>query len=704
MFFLFLFSFSLLSAGNGETENTKRNARKADNYFVFSNYMDALPLYEELVKEEPNNVEYNYRLGLCYFNSNKDVLKCIPYFEAARKNFTDESMDADLYLWLGFAYHTTNQFEKAIECYTSLKDMILPNKEVAQHIAELEEEIEKCKKGIVLRDKPSFVLVENMGIAINSEYPDYAPVISPDEKMIMFTSKRKGSTGGKLDEDKFFYEDVYVSKKNNSDWKNARLLDSVNTQNRSEASNKNKINTKSHDASITLSSDGKKLYIYRLNDIWVSDLQNANWSKPEKLNELIDAKKSHEPSVSLTMDNNTLYFVSERSGGYGGKDIYKSTKQSNGTWGEPVNLGDLINTPFDEDAPFIDTETNTLYFSSEGHENIGGFDVFKSSISDGKFSVPENLGFPINTGADDIFYVMNHSKEKAYLTSIRENGVGNYDIYELVFLDKVKVRTNYLVQNKTRFNNLTSSIVLKDLKSGTTDSLINSSGELAYRLNENYQLSLINTKGGNHLVDYTIPVIKSSKDCYFQKIKYEEVLDSLGHITGVRTLVSNVFVNIDSAIVSADDWIADKSSVKEYSFVDYFNESELLALNGNSIKSEGVHFKTILFDFEKNDLKSEFEGELDKVVAYMQTNKEQNIIVVGHTDSKGADVYNYFLSLKRAVEVKRYIVSKGISGKRLSAKGEGEKVPAIPNENADGSDNEEGRKQNRRVEFIFPNK
>ncbi len=697
LFLSCLFSIPSLMAGSGDTENVKRNARKADNYFLFSNYMDALPLYEELVKEEPNNVEYNYRLGLCYFNSNKDVLKCIPYFETARRNFTDKTMEPDLYLWLGFAYHSSNKFEKAIECYTTLKEMLLLDKEGKIHIAELEEEIEKCKKGILFRENPSFVLIENMGTAINSEYPDYAPVISADEKIMMFTSKRKGSTGGKLDEDKFYYEDVYVSKKKDVDWRNARLLDSVNMQIRSEASNKNRINTKTHDASITLSADGKKLYIYRLNDIWVSDLQNSNWSKPEKLNELIDAKKSHEPSVSLTMDDNILYFVSERSGGYGGKDIYRSVKQTDGTWGEPVNLGDVINTPYDEDAPFIDVETNSLYFSSEGHENIGGFDVFKSTIKEGKFSTPENLGFPINTGADDIFYVMNHSKEKAYITSIRENGIGNYDIYEIVFLDKVKVRTNYLVQNKTRFPNITSSIALKDLKLGTTDSLKNSSGELAYRLNENYQLSLKNTKGGDHLVDYTVPVIKSTKDRYFQKIKYEEVLDSLGQITGIRTVVSNVFVNADSASVCADNWIADKSSVIEYSFVDSFNEAELLALNGNSIKSEGILFKTILFDFEKDKLKTEFESELDKVVTYMQTNKLQNLIVVGHTDSEGSDIYNYILSLKRAKEVKRYLTNKGIAGKRIVTKGEGEKKPVATNENMDGSDNEEGRKQNRRV-------
>jgi len=695
LFSCFYFSLAMVADDNKENINTKKNARKADNYFVFSKYMDALPLYENLVKEEPENIEYNYRLGLCYYFSNKNILNSISYFEKAKSNFNANDTIEELYLWLGYAYQTNNEFEKAIDSYNNFKRYILKTKEGIEGLIELENDIERCKRGIEAKSTKPNIIITNLGSTVNSEYPDYAPVLTPDENSLLFTSKRKGSTGNKLDEDKYYFEDVYISTKSNNNWNNSHLLDSINEKKYDSAINQNNINTKSHDASIAISNDGKQLYIYRENDIWISNLNNQKWSKPEKLNQLIDAKKSHEPSVSLTIDKNTLYFVSERKGGFGGKDIYKASKLADGNWGDVTNLGPEINTPYDEDAPFIDAETGELYFSSEGHNSIGGFDIFKTKISNEKWEKPENLGWPINSGADDIFYILNNKKDKAYFTSLRNDGLGNYDIYEITYLDRISIKANIIAKNESTNKNI-NGVVQFLFNNELIDSIqVDNSKSAELKANKNYQILIPSgVKNSTNNITYTTPQQLNPNNELYQEIIYEDEKDEKGNIIGIRTTSYLAYTNLGEQAKN-NFTLKEVAEVEKQSFVDFY-ENPLLANNSNGIK-----FKTILFDFEKDDVKNEWYEELNKIANYLSENTATKMNIIGHTDSKGSDIYNYILSLKRANQVKKYLIAKGVQKNRLVSKGEGEKQPIEANENNDGSDNEQGRTQNRRVEFYI---
>jgi outer membrane protein OmpA-like peptidoglycan-associated protein len=620
------FVFSLfctigLSGFNTTTPPDNKIVRKADNLFIFCDYKDALPAYQKLLESNPENGLFNYRLAVCYFYSSTDVLKCIPLFEKARTILNkDDEEAADLNYYLGTAYRMINRFDDAIECFTHLKSLIIPDKEGTEFIKELDQEIINCNTGKILISKPIAVSITNLGPLVNSEFPDYSPVISKDESMLLFTSKRKECTGGRTDEEGNYYEDIFVCRKEkNYPWQSSVRLDTSfitkrNLQlfNFSKTKNDRSINTKRHDASVALSPDGKQLYIYRLDDLWVSDLNNNTWEKPTRLNHFINTKKSHEPSLSLSMDEKTLYFVSERPGGYGGKDIYKSEKQNDGTWGEPSNLGAIINTEYDEDAPFIDPDDKTLYFSSQAHGSMGGFDIYKTKLQNGNWTIPENMGYPVNSGADDIFFVFNSSEKTGYFSSIREGGIGNFDIYKLEYQDKNQI----------------------------AEAGLNEETEVQYaKLNAGSE----KLSGGTEML----------------------------------------FHNSLSKLIQKSNTNSSES----------FPENNLI----NSV--DKLNVSAVLYEFNKTELNADNIFELNKAYEYLKSNPDDTLIITGYADSKGNEAYNLKLSAERSYKAKKYLISKGIGENRIITIGKGEANPLFPNENSDGTDNQVGRKFNRRIEF-----
>jgi Tol biopolymer transport system component len=276
--------------------------------------------------------------------------------------------------------------------------------------------------------KPSSIKVINLGDTINSEYADYGPVLTADQQMLIFTSARPNTTGGEIDEsDGRYYEDIYISYKLNSGWTAPLGIGPG-------------INTNGHDASISLSPDGQKLLIYRYDqdllssgipgDLYVSKLKGTTWTNATKLPQSINTR-AWEPSACYSADERSLFFSSNREGGKGGTDLYMVRQLPNGEWALPMNLGDKLNTPFDEDSPFIHPDGKTLYFSSNGHKTMGGYDIFVSRYDDEKkeWSTPENLGYPINTAHDDIHFTLTADGRRVYFSSIRPEGKGDNDIY-----------------------------------------------------------------------------------------------------------------------------------------------------------------------------------------------------------------------------------------------------------------------------------
>lgn len=269
---------------------------------------------------------------------------------------------------------------------------------------------------------PSSYTIENVSDNINSTWPDYAPVLNEDETVMIFTSRRQeGNTNENVDKDNFYYEDIYISKRDGVTWAKAKNIGE-------------NVNTLYHDSNLFLSSDGKTLYIYSdegNGDIFYStENQNEEWTKPKPLEGRINSQGFAEQSIWVSDDNEFMMFASNRPGGYGGFDIYGCYREE-GQWKRPFNMGPEINTKEDEDGPYMAKDGLTVYFSSKGHKGFGGFDVFTTryDTKSEKWTKPENLGYPVNTVDDEVYFHPTADGERGYLASVREEGLGFTDIY-----------------------------------------------------------------------------------------------------------------------------------------------------------------------------------------------------------------------------------------------------------------------------------
>lgn len=394
---------------------------KADDRFEYGDYMNALELYTQLNHIDSTKEEIIYKIAVCNFNIRPYRKKSLAYFNKVNPAHFPETN-----YYLGRLSALDRQYKKAIEYFTVYKTS---KREMEHTVKEVQDLIDKCGTAIEFESTPKeAVHIENLGGSINTTYAEYAPLIDENEENLIFTSRRQNDVHPKKDPLGEYFEDIYASKKNGNVWELPTLLDTI-------------INTPLHDASTGLSADGKRLLIYRTSpdlksgDIYESLFDGVNYSTPVIITTNVNSKRYIETSACFSPDNNIIFFSSDRPGGYGGKDIYCMKKLSNGKWGKPFNLGPIINTPYNEDAPFVHPLNNTLFFSSEGHKNMGGFDIFKSNFSEeGKFTEPENLGSPINTSDDDIFFVLNKDGSVGYFSSEREGGFGSQDIYKATFV------------------------------------------------------------------------------------------------------------------------------------------------------------------------------------------------------------------------------------------------------------------------------
>jgi outer membrane protein OmpA-like peptidoglycan-associated protein len=381
----------------------------------------ALPHYLRAQKFNPSNALLNAKIGECYLHSSTKPA-ALAYLQKSQQ--LDATAEPRLHYLLARALHLNGQWEAAIKEYELARPVAAEatSDDVAVTTDDLAQRVRECHRGQQLQAKPTRVLLENAGPAINSPMSDYAPLISADETVLLLTSRRSGSTGGQLDsEGDGMLEDIYQSDWNGTAWSPARNLGAP-------------VNTTRHDATVGLSADGHHLLVYledNEGDIYESNLSGSTWSKPKSLGARINTKY-HESAACYSPDGKYVYFVSDRPGGRGGRDIYRVELEAR-TPAE--NLGSVINTPYDEEGVFMHPDGKTLYFSSKGQSSIGGYDIFKSTLNDkGQWSEPENLGWPINTPDDDVYFVMGASGQRAYYSTDRPDGLGGKDIYRVTFL------------------------------------------------------------------------------------------------------------------------------------------------------------------------------------------------------------------------------------------------------------------------------
>lgn len=445
--FIFLVAISSFA----QVTNTKK-WRKTENdtmqnaLFLYDEgkYLMALPMYEKLHKSHPNEEFIKYVYGkCCLYRSDKHEEALTLLTEVYNKNKKIDDIEFDL----ARASHLNYKFDEAL----ALLDKYMVNKHTKPESKTKAELLKKyCTNGKVLYSAPTGAKIVNTGTVLNTVDDEYVPVISADENLMIYTYRGVLSTGGLQNEMQMpdpygvYYEDVFQSLKVNNEWTKPTPI--VN------------INTNTHDAAIALSADGQTLFVYRDNgddhgDIYVSNLIKGEWSVPQKLKGLVNSY-SWEGSCSMTADGKTLYFSSERGGGLGGKDIYRATFMPDSTWGEIKNLGDSINTPYDDDAPFIHPDGQTLFYSSKGKNSMGGYDLFQAKLNlmDSTFSSPVNLGYPINTTDDDIYYVLSANGERGYYASGKKGGSGLKDIYSVYPGYVGKKPVVYLVKGLTKSN------------------------------------------------------------------------------------------------------------------------------------------------------------------------------------------------------------------------------------------------------------
>lgn len=417
---MLLLYFNLLFAvgfGQGLSKLEDRKVKDADIDFEIGDYASALDVYSDILVKHADNVDLNYKIGVCYMML-RNHTEAIPYLQKAK-----EGGEIEAYYFLGQAYHLEEKIDEEIKFYQHYKNH---EDGVQQPIENVNQLLEQAKLTKLMMEDPVNVEVSNIGEPINSKYHDYVPLTYGLEEELYFTSRRPGSTGGLMDHRNEYFEDVYVSKKEHGQWMPPEQLNS-------------NINTPTHDACVGISADGQILYIFRTSedlisgDLYMSEMDMDGWSAPEKLGSDINSD-AVETSASITSDDKVLYFSSNREGGYGGMDIYKVVKLPTGKWSKATNLGPTINTEFDEDSPFIHADNKTLYFSSKGHETMGGYDIFSSTFGpDYLWTEPVNLGYPINTVSNDLYFVMSSDKQTGYYSSARKGGYGGQDIYKIRF-------------------------------------------------------------------------------------------------------------------------------------------------------------------------------------------------------------------------------------------------------------------------------
>jgi outer membrane protein OmpA-like peptidoglycan-associated protein len=531
---------------------------KADKFFLINDFASALPIYLDLDKTESKDALTNYRIGICYFSTIDDKQKALPYFEYARQH-KNERIPDKIHQYLGQLYHLTYQFDKAITSFTEYKKSLAKND---TKLAEAERQLQICRNAQQLIQDTLNVFIQNVGAPINTNFTEYGPVISADESVLLFTSlkpqqtaKKPGATATLTET-----EDIAITHKKDGNWSAPKSIG---------------LNTKTNIGSVGLSPDGQHLLIYmggqtNNGDIYSCEMQGDNWTNPVKLSSKINST-SQESSASLTPDQKTMYFSSNRPGGFGGQDVYVIRKNNSGEWGDPVNLGPMINTPYDEDSPFIHPDGQTLYFSSNGHNTMGGSDIFKTVNNGKSWTMPVNMGYPINTVYNDNYFVLSADGKKGYYSSNRPGGLGGQDIYFLGIPEEQGVVPLTMMKGKiiTGDKQVPVKIQIIEKESGEViKNVYNPNSKTGQYLvifppGKSYDM-VIEAKGYMpYLVNVCIPNQNYFYELY-QEIRMKGIVEA-GKQIGQEVSIKNVFYDIskDSTLIDPAKFGKDKLDLYE---------------------------------------------------------------------------------------------------------------------------------------------
>lgn len=659
-----------------------KNIGQGDKFYnsqPFADYKSALPFYEKANEFNPNNADLNYKIGMCYINTNFRT-RSLPYFEKAVK--LNPSVNPDLKYYLGYSYHLHRKWDDAIKYYNEYASQNANVKgSNIELLKEATKKIAECKSGKKLEQTPVRVFIDNMGENINTEYPEYCMIMNADGSEIYFTSRRNTTTGGGIDEiNGGYFEDIFSSKKEGTGWSKPTNMGAP-------------INTKGHDATVALSPDGSRMLIY-IDDkgdgnLYESVRTGSTWSKPKKMDDII-CSPYHESSAWYSNDGKRLYFISSRPlpGSKDkmekDKDIYYVTwNAEKKKWDNLVRLPDNINTPYDEDGLFIHPDGKTIYFSSRGHNSIGGYDVFFTELRpDGTFTDPINIGTPINTPDDDAFFVLTASGRYGYMTSFREDGYGEKDLYKITFLGEEK---------KPMLNS-------EDLLLAGLDMVIAEKTPEPIISNRRGELALLK---GTIYDDKTKKPIAAKIDL-MDNVSGELLAEFESDPVTGKFLVSLPAGKNYGIAVKADGYLFHSENFDIPKGADYQEHNKDVYMKKIEV-GEVIVLRNIFYDLAKYSLRPESKTELDRLIKLLNDNPTLKIQISGHTDSRGSDESNKELSKNRAKEVVDYLVKAGIPANRLQYEGYGEEQlihsDAAIAKLKTAKEKEAAHQENRRTEF-----
>lgn len=727
-------SFGQLQAENIDKllESGSKGALVSKNtdLLIKGNFYQAMLIADKLLQEDPDNANFNYRKGRSMLSLSSNPKLALPYLVKGASSTTkvfnassDKEQDApfDAIYFLAKCYHLDGDLNNAELNYNNFLDKEKDKKNVVREYAELGLiQIYNARKEIAA---PKNYIIKNVGAQINGKDPDFSSAVTLDGSAMYYTSRRLWKSGENADLKDFYmnmhWEDIYVSyKDDNGTWSTPEMLDFC-TPDRNYAM-------------VSVSKDERQVFTYNDNsgngDIFVSNYRKGEFQDLEKIDIARINTSSWEPHIIFSPDGNTLYFSSDREGGFGGRDIYMLKKTENGGWSrDPINLGPEVNSAFDEDSPFISLDGKTLYFASNGPKSIGGFDILKAQIdlNSGGVSLVENMGVPLNSTHDDIFLSTVASGEIGYFTSYRLGGYGEKDIYE-VSMKNETVEEVALLRGviKTRDGSplpedINTKLICKNCNAG-------SDVELLPRMRDGVLLSALEKCKEYELVYFDrseeLHRESFSTDCTkdFQQIDKLYIIGGQEpkepyHIVGTvvddqtNEPVANAKVTLTSLAGSSIEKIyttddngqfvanvldsynygnpvsASFKIEKEGFLVQSFSkaskcgdETEILMAfrlthgDDGEVINVALEINPIYYDLDKSNIRDDAEIELNKIVKLMNDNPNLVIEVGSHADCRHTAAYNLALSNRRAQEAMSYIKSKISTPSRISGKGYGE--------------------------------
>lgn len=619
------------------------------------NFQKALKEYLVAQKFNPNNGQLNFKVGVCYAYST-DPTKCIEYFKKA--NTLDPACDPFLNYYLGYAYQLEEKFDDATKAYAAFETNYKKADNFTKFVSQRKNE---CKLAKTAKATPVRAWVDNIP-ELNSEFDEISPSITTDGSELILTSNRPN--GHATNEVGGYDKDIYTASLNDGKWSTPKTITGP-------------INSDGDDVSNSMNFNGTKLLLHRqVNgqyDIFESKLSGLNWSNPTPAHLSISSSRANEQYGTYSEDGWSIYFMRDNDSRANGFDIMFSSMQSKVQKDYmAATMIPAVNSKFNDGPIYLHIDGETMYIASEGHESIGGYDIFVSKKVGGQWSKPVNMGYPINTPYDDFFFASTANGKFAYISSNRAGGKGGYDIYKVTFWGPEKSPVvdveDYLLSSiampmkdaqveATVDVNKKSFTVFKGM---TIDAMTKKPVEAQIEITDNATGKIIETFTTNSATGKFIITLASGKN-YGIAVKADKYLFHSE--------------NFDIPMGSADNLV-----------------NKVIELKNIAIGSK-IALRNIFFDTGKSTLRAESNAELDRLVKLMKDVPTLKIEISGHTDNTGSATLNETLSQSRAEAVVAYLTTKGIATNRMTAKGYGASKPIASNATDDG------KQQNRRTEF-----